>query len=433
MDESKTLHEQTSYPDILPFIDEKEFFSSAIWPIFMAFLIGPLVGISISAFRWGIPKFAEFLIRLPYNHTLVFTSTLIVGSLIMGIILTFIPLISGPGISDAALTIVDNKGQCPWYWWPFKLVGTFLCVTPGGGGLVGPSFFTGMAAGIFCSHLLGLKEKAKRQTMALLGAGAGVGAILLAPIGGTLVSVEVLAYKKGRGQLALYHTVAAILTSLIAYLTTGILTGFDPVLSLVNPPPLISSARVLLQVIIAAFVGAVISKLYICLFRNIGNLWKNWAPLWLRPTLGALLAIPVVIFFSRNYSSALQPFEIGRPGLVPLQDALAGKLSLWALISLTFGKALDVGIRSGSGGSVGIFGPAMWIGGMGGALVGFLPGIEPTPLLVITGITAGITAALEVPLAGIVIVLEILGRQAIPSAIIGGVIGALVWRVWDKV
>jgi len=51
----------------------------------------------------------------------------------------------------------------------------------------------------------------------------------------------------------------------------------------------------------------------------------------------------------------------------------------------------------------------------------------------VTGITAGITAALEVPLAGIVIVLEILGRQAIPSAIIGGVIGALVWRVWDKV
>ena len=232
MDESKTSSEQTSYPDILPFIAEEEFFSSAIWPIFLAFLIGPLVGISISFFRWGIPKIADSLSSFPYNHTLIFASSLIIGSLLLGIFLTLKPLISGPGISDAALSIVDNRGQCPWYWWPFKILGTFLCVAPGGGGIVGPSFFTGMAAGIFCSHLLGLKEKAKRQTMALLGAGAGVGAILLAPIGGTLVSVEVPAYKKGRGQLALYHTVAAILTSLIAYLTTGALTGFKPVLSL---------------------------------------------------------------------------------------------------------------------------------------------------------------------------------------------------------
>lgn len=432
MNTSENSNKNEPYPDVLPFLDEEDFFSSEIWPIFTAFLIGPLVGISIAAFKWGIPKIAELLIGLPFNQTFVFVSSLIIGSLIMGLFLNFVPLISGPGIGDAALTIVEKKGQGPWYWWPFKLLGTILCVATGGGGLVGPSFFTGMAAGIFCSHLLGLKEKAKRQTMALLGAGAGVGAVLLAPIGGTLVGVEALAYKKGQGQLALYHTVAAILTSLIAFLTTGALTGFDPVLSLGHSLPQITSASALLHILIAAFVGAVMAKLYVGIFRNIGNLWKGWAPLWLQPALGAILAIPVVIFLSGGYSSALQPFEIGRPGLAPLQDALLGKLGLLALASLTVGKALDVSLRSGSGGSVGIFGPAMWVGGMGAAMIGFLPGFENSPLLVVAGITAGITAALEVPMAGIVIVLEILGRQAITPAIIGGVIGALIWRIWDK-
>ncbi len=421
------------YPDIIPFLDEEEFFSSDTWPIFMSFLIGPLVGISIAAFKWGIPKIAQLLIALPYNQTLVFASTLIIGSLIMGLFLIFVPLIAGPGISDAALTIVDEQGQGPWYWWPFKLIGTILCVAPSGGGLVGPSFFTGMAAGIFWSHILGLKEKAKRQTMALLGAGAGVSAFLLAPIGGMLVGVESLAYKKGKGQLALYYTVAATLTSLIAFLTTGFLTGFEPILQLVAPLPSSTSAGELLRVTIAALVGAIAAKLYIGFFRNVNKLWDGWAPLWLHPALGALLAIPVVILFSGGYSSAPQPFEIGRPGLAPLQDALLGKLGLLGLVSLTLGKALDVGLRSGSGGSVGIFGPAMWIGGMGGALVGFLPGFEHSPLLVVAGISAGVTAALEVPLAGIVIVLEILGRQALIPAVIGGVIGAIVWRTWDKV
>jgi len=291
MDKSNNPDNPETYPDILPFVDEEEFFSSEIWPIFMAFLIGPLVGISIAAFKWGIPKITEFLISLPYNQTLIFASTLIAGSLLMGILLNFAPLISGPGISDAALTIVDQKGQGPWYWWPFKVLSTILCVAPGGGGLVGPSFFTGMAAGIFCSHLLGFKEKAKRQTMALLGAGAGVGAILLAPIGGTLVGVEALAYKRGQGQLALCHTVAALLTSLIAFLTTGILTGFEPILSLGGPLPSINSVSVLLHVLLAALVGAIIAKFYVGIFRNIGKLWKNWAPLWLRPALGALLVI----------------------------------------------------------------------------------------------------------------------------------------------
>lgn len=433
MNNSEHKDTHNPYPDIIPLLDEEEFFSSDVWPIFMAFLIGPLVGVSIAALKWSIPKIAQFLIKLPYNQTLIFASTLIIGSLIMGLFLAFAPPIAGPGISDAALTIVDENGQGPWYWWPFKILGTILCVAPGGGGLVGPSFFTGMTAGIFCSHLLGLKEKAKRQTMALLGASAGVGAFLLAPIGGTLVGIETLAYKKGKGQLALYHTVAAILTSLIAFLTTGVLTSFNPVFSLGNPLPPAISIRTLFHVIIAAFVGALISKFYIGFFRNVDKLWDGWAPLWLRPALGALLAIPIVIFFSGEYSSAPQPFEIGRAGLAPLQDALLGKLGFWALASLIVGKALDVGLRSGSGGSVGIFGPAMWVGGMAGGLVGFLPGLEPSPNLVVAGITAGVTAALEVPLAGIVIIIEILGRQAIIPAIIGGVIGAVVWRVWDKV
>ncbi|MEA3309221.1 MAG: chloride channel protein [Chloroflexota bacterium] len=408
------------------------FYATELTFIFWAFLLGPLVGLSIALLKWSIPKLAGYLSTLPFNPAVVFALASVSGSLIMGRMLEVAPRLAGPGIGDATWIITGAAGKGAWYWWPLKLFGTILCVGTGGGGLVGPSFFSGTATGVTLGKWLGVKKPAQLQALALLGAGAGVGAVLKAPLGGVIVALEALGYQKGRGQLALRHTVAALLTSLLAYLTLGGLLGFAPILQLAAPLPRLESLSALGPVAAAALLGGLAAKAYIELFRHAGLLWQSWAPHWLQPALGALLTAPIVILLSTGNSSALQPYEIGRPGLAPLQDALLGKLGALALLSLTVGKALDVGIRAGSEGTVGIFGPAMWVGGLGGALVGFLPSSAPDPLFAVAGIAAGIAAAMEFPLAAMVITVEIFGRGATLPAMLGGIIGALVWRHGDR-
>lgn len=404
--------------------------------ILLAFLVGPLVGLIVTLLSWSIPNLAKSLIMvsenfLPFGPAVDYMLTLMVGALIMGLFLKLSPHVGGPGIGEAVWIISKQHGQGPWYWLPLKLLGTTTCVGTGGGGLIGPSCFIGTTVGALLSKLLRLRDKAPMQVLALFGAIAGVGAALKSPIGGVLVAMEALRGKDG--ELVLDNLVPSLISSLGAYLTLGALLSFSPLLYLETSTPTIWSLGTLAQLAPAGLVAGVMAKAYIELFRGIGQLWKRWeAPLWAQPMLGTLLAWPVIILLSTGASSALQPFEIGRPGLAPLQDALSGRLGLAVLLSLTLGKAMDVALRSGSGSSVGIFGPAMWVGGLSGAIVSFLPGFERTPLSVVTGIAAGIAAAMEFPLAAAVIVVEIFGGGLIVPAIAGSALGAIVWQGWNR-
>ena len=408
------------------------FYATDLTSILLACLLGPLVGLSISLLQWGVSKLTLYLIALPFNPALVFALAVVSGALLMGWMMEVMPRLTGPGIEDATWIITAAQGKSPWFWWPLKIAGTILCVGTGGGGLVGPSFFSGTATGVTLGKLLRIKDRDKLQSLALSGAGAGVGALLNAPIGGVIVAIEALGYQTGHAQLALRHAVAALLTSMLAHLTEQALLGSAPLLRIANPLPALDSLTLLGKLLAAALLGSLAAKAYIELFRHAGQLWKKQLPHWLQPAWGALLAVPIVILFSTGSTSALQPYEIGRPGLAPLQDVLWGKLGLGLILSLTVGKILDVGLRAGNGNTVGIFGPAMWIGGLAGALIGYLPGSNPNPLFVVTGIAAGIAAAMEFPLAAIIIAGELFGKGAVIPAMLGSISGALVWRTSDR-
>jgi CIC family chloride channel protein len=409
---------------------------AGVTTILLALLAGPTVGLVVAFLNWSTSNLARFVLMLSndspsFGPAVDYMLTLLIGALIMGFLLNLSPYAGGPGIGDAVCIITNKHGQGPWHWLPLKLLGTIICVGTGGGGLVGPSYFIGTAVGVVLTRLLRLRDQSWSQLLALVGGAAGVGAALRSPIGGMLVCMEALRNKDSK--LVLSRGVGCLIASLGAYLTLGTLVGFSPLLRLEVPTVMTWSLALLARVGFAALVSGVAAKAYIELVRGVGQLFRRREmPLWTRPALGALSAGPVIIFLSTGASSALQPFEIGRPGLAPLQDALLGRLWLAVLLSLTVGKAVDVALRSGSGGSVGIFGPAMWVGGLTGAMAGFLPGSQSTPLLVGTGIAAGIAAAMEFPLAAAVIVIEILGRGMIVPSVVGSVMGVVAWRGWNR-
>ena len=85
------------------------------------------------------------------------------------------------------------------------------------------------------------------------------------------------------------------------------------------------------------------------------------------------------------------------------------------LLAIALGKILTTSLTIGSGGSGGVFGPSMVIGGCGGGALGILlhqwwPGLVPHPAsFVIVGMAGFFAAAAKTPFSTLIIVSEITG------------------------
>ncbi len=110
------------------------------------------------------------------------------------------------------------------------------------------------------------------------------------------------------------------------------------------------------------------------------------------------------------------------------------ELSPWVILALPFAKILTTSLSIGSGGSGGIFGPGMVIGGFTGAAVWWLlhgvaaPSLstQPEPL-VIVGMIACLGSIAHTPLAAILMVVEMTGSLTVlPPAMFAVGIASLI-------
>jgi CIC family chloride channel protein len=350
----------------------------------------------------------------------------------MGGMLRITPQIAGPGIGNAIEMIITQDGTERWYWMPLKWIATTISIATGGGGLVGPSIFIGTTSWILFGKIFQLNEQ-ECQLLALAGLAGGVGAILKAPISGVVMMIEVFLGHQEKLKTIIWPTIAlSLVTSIGSYLTVGVLTDFSPLLQLHSEAPQVLSTT-LFWAVMGGIVGGSVAKVFIHVFQIVKHTFEHSSlPLWANSLIGTLLASAFVIIFSTGSTSAPQPFEIGRAGLTPLQDALLGRLGFSVIVMMILGKLMDVSLRSGSGNSVGIFGPAMWIGGLAGALTGFLPNFPYTTVPIVSGISAGITTAMGFPAAAAIIIIEIFGLPWLGTGIIGCVGGMMIQWIWKR-
>ncbi len=104
-------------------------------------------------------------------------------------------------------------------------------------------------------------------------------------------------------------------------------------------------------------------------------------------------------------------------GYSAVQQAISSEtaVSAWVLLAIALGKILTTSLTIGSGGSGGVFGPSMVIGGCGGGALGILlhqwwPGLVPHPAsFVIVGMAGFFAAAAKTPFSTLIIVSEITG------------------------
>ena len=345
------------------------------------------------------------------------------GGLVSGIIVfTLAPEAEGHG-TDAAISAF-HRGKAIRARIPLiKLVASAITIGTGGSaGREGPAAQISAGFGSLLGGLLHLDIQDRRIALAT-GIGAGIGAIFRAPLGGAVLAAEILYLH----DLEIEAIIPALIASIIGYSVFGAWSGWSPIFATRSDLAFTSPPQLLYYVVLGIICGFV-GLLYARGFYGITHVFHRVKlPNWLKPAIGGLLVglIGLVLPQALGMGYGWVQVSMGS-GLL--------SLPLWVVLVLPFAKILTTGLSIGSGGSGGIFGPGMVIGGMLGASVwrlcyGFLPGLpsDPTPF-VIVGMMALFGGIAHAPLAVMLMVAEMTGNLSLlaPAMIAVGISSILV-------
>jgi chloride channel protein, CIC family len=347
------------------------------------------------------------------------------GGLLSGILVfTVAPEAEGHGTDAAIAAYHYHQGLIRPRVPLVKIVASALTLGTGGsGGREGPIAQIGAGFGSFLGTLLRLRPTERRTLMAA-GMGAGVAAIFRAPLAGALFAAEVL-YRSPDFESEVI--IPAGLASVAAYCVFGLAFGWAPLFSIPEDFRHVltfTEPLRLFSYLILALLMVVLAMVYTRTFYGLTHQFhKLKLPRHIKPAIGALasgmLGLALYYALGRNRSVlAVLSFGYGS-----LQDAMTipggDRDNLWlalVLMAIALGKILTTGLTIGSGGSGGVFGPSMVIGGCGGGALGILlhwvrPWLAPQPgCFVIVGMAGFFAAAAKTPFSTMVMVSEMTGN-----------------------
>jgi len=345
------------------------------------------------------------------------------GGLVAGIIVfSLAPEAEGHG-TDAAIHAFHQgkpiRARIPL----IKLVASAITIGSGGSaGREGPAAQISAGFGSILATLLRLDAQDRRIALAT-GIGAGIGAIFRAPLGGAILAAEIL-YKN---DLEIEAIIPALMASIIGYSVFGVWSGWSPIFATPGNLAFTSPPQLLYYVLLGVLCG-LMGLLYARGFYGLTHLFSRLSlPKWIKPGIGGLFVglIGLVIPQALGMGYGWVQVSMG-PGLLGIP--------LWVVLLLPFVKILTTGLSIGSGGSGGIFGPGMVIGGMVGAMVWRLsyhvfPGIPDSPApFVIVGMMALFGGIAHAPLAVMLMVAEMTGNLSMlaPAMIAVGISSIIV-------
>ncbi len=380
-------------------------------------LVGLLTGLTYVALAM-LMNLTSLLHNSLYSLSPVFTVFLAaLGGLVTGLILRYVSTeVAGPGIDAAIYSIVVRNGFMEARTTASKFVATILTVGFGAsGGLVGPMAQIGTGLGSIVSRALKL-EPDERRKIALTGLGAGIASILQTPVSSALACMEILYRGPGiEGGVLIPSLIASFTSSLLVYAFTGYWFSH---LSIQASLSLVSSPRMILASIaigvVAGLLAKAIAKLYFSLERAFSQMP---IPMELKPSLGCALAALIALAYPSVYGTGWNLFWLS---LSPHPLQLTITLMTMKIFATIFTLS--------SGGSGGIFAPTIAVGALLGSSMMHIVGLNSyTPLLSILGVASMLSALCRVPLAAIVLVIELCGGvPALVPAVLTSLIAYLV-------
>ncbi|MCF8031247.1 MAG: chloride channel protein [Desulfohalobiaceae bacterium] len=362
----------------------------------MRFLLDQLAGYRPGTPGGEVPMFAHS--KTLFNRWVLLILPA-VGGLVSGwIVYTYAPEAEGHG-TDAAIDAYHNKGGVIRPMVPLvKTIASAITLTSGGsGGREGPIAQIGAGFGSFLGARLGFSAR-ERRIMLAAGMAAGVGSIFRAPMAGALFAAEVL-YRDPEFEAEVL--IPAGISSVVAYCLFCLVFGWGALFH--SPDFAFNNPLELGPYITLALILSGVSFCYVGSFYGVRELFRAIPmPLHLKPALGGLLTGMVGFFLPQTLAF----------GYGILQQALFSELGMVILILIAFGKILTTSFTISSGGSGGVFGPSVVIGGCLGGAVGqafqaFAPAIAADPAaMAVVGMAGFFTAVSNAPISTIIFVSE---------------------------
>lgn len=410
----------------------------------MAALIGLLMGGVATAFIFPLRWMEDLADRVgQYDRALILLLVGLVpmlGALAAGVVMRLFasPLAIEPGIPGIMYAIHRTKAVLPFRVAISKWLASTLTI--GSGGSAGPEGPIVAIGGVFGSNIGKVMSTTPQNTATLLGCGAaaGLASVFNAPIAGIFFVLEVLLR-----DFSLRTFTPIVIAAVISATWTQTMLGTDkPLFALEsNFSPGVGASFTITEVpnfVMLGVVCGLAAPLFIRALHAI-SAWFGRLPLprVLKPAAGAALlgllgvlymllapsAEAPVQFHSRN----VPPFFAGGYSIIS-GDLLGNNfyfadaehtilkpvgLMFFLLVIVTVLKGIATCLTIGSGGSGGLFAPALFIGaGIGGAfgtLVNWLqifPAASPAHYALV-GMAAMVAALTHAPLTGIMLAYEL--------------------------
>jgi chloride channel protein, CIC family len=381
--------------------------------LFVTILAGGLCGLAAVAFHVSIMGLESLLIERANaapGHSWIWWTILspAVGGLVVGVGLTyFAPAAAGSGIPQVKVAYTLRHGRVT----VRETIGKFvLCALQIGSGaslgLEGPTVQVCAGVSSMLARLARLSPKNTRR-MASVGMAAGIAAAFNAPIAAVTFTLEELI-----GDLDQTMLSGVIVAAALAAVVEHSILGSNPVFHVQANYTLTNSSSLVWYAVLGLF-AAMVSVAFTdsLLFLRAWFRRLNDVPRWVQPAIGGAatggMAVAALALFHLN-GIAGDPYKT-------LTLALTGKMTVTAMIVFCVLKLAATVSSYSSGGSGGIFAPALFMGAMLGGAVGYLDVIvfhhsaDSIGAFAVVGMGAVFAGIVRAPMTSVLIIFEMTG------------------------
>ena len=333
------------------------------------------------------------------------------GGIFVGILTYFLAReAKGHGVPEVMAAVAQHGGIIRPRVVIVKAFASAICIGSGGSvGREGPIVQIGAAFGSSVGQFFRI-PKPKLRLLVACGAAAGISATFNAPIAGLLFALEVIL-----GEFTIHIFTPIIISSVLSAVVSRIILGNElafsvPAYHLVHPIELGN------YVLLGLILGAAAVLFTKTLYKAEDIFDKIPLPEYLKPVIGGLIVGAMGVFAPHSLDNDPAFFGVGYE---PITDALVNNLPLLTLGLYFVAKLGATSLTLGSGGSGGVFAPALFMGAMIGGIFGhvmhaILPNMTALPgAYSLVGMAAMVGGVTHAPLAAMLIIFEMTGDYAI--------------------
>ncbi len=392
-------------------------------------LVGLLGGVAAAGLEWGLEHGSELLVgRFTYlggADVLQFRWGVLLlpaaGGLASGLVVRWLcPRAIGHGTDVLTRAFHRRLGKMPLRGPLVKAVASIGVISCGGSaGPEGPIAALGAAIGSTIGKVFGLTARECRVLL-IAGCAAGVGAIFGCPLGGALFAAGILYREPEFESDAIVPAFVASVVGYSIYMAFPLREFGEHMLDGASGLVFSEPGELVLYAILGPLCGLLSIFFSVCLrLVERGAVPALRLPRWLSPAVGGLATGAIACLLPQVMD--------GR--YLFIQNAMDGKFTAGSSathLALLFGgvalvKCVATALTVGSGGSGGVLGPSVFIGGAAGAFLGaaaeaLFPGAVPEELrraMIPVGMAGVLAASMRIPMGALVMTTEMTGSYGL--------------------